>query len=390
MQQPTRFVGLDVHRDSIVAAVFAPLGEAIDTVVLPHETVKLRAFFARLQKEHSVVAAYEAGGFGFGLMRAMASWGVPCIVAAPSLIPSRPGDLVKTDRRDARKIGSALRAHQLVAVHVPSEGEERVRSLVRARESLQRDVHVSQQRVLKLLQLRGISYREGKRWTAKFMAWLKQAPLEGHDRRVLDTHLAQRALNVQLRDDLAREIERVSTDEGFWARRAVLRLRCLHAVDTTTAMTLVAEIVDASRFSSPRSLMSYAGLTPSEFSSGDSVRRGGITRAGSGRLRRIVIEAAWHYRFPPRKSPNPRWEGQDAQTIAFAQRAHARLHARLARLRDRKDAKTAVTAVAREFLGFVWALMREEPGLLVSARPDSTDRRRRRGTTGGTLAAPMR
>ena len=332
-----------------------------------------------------------AGGCGYGLKRALDAAGVPCDVIAPSLIPRKPGDRVKTDKRDAELLARAYRAGDLTVVHTPSEAEEKVRSLVRAREALQRDLHVCQQRILKFLLLRGLAFREGKNWGTKFMAWLGALEWEGADRVVMETHLAQRTLLVHLRDGLDREVERASVDEAFWARDAVARVRCLHGVDTLSAMTLATEIVDATRFASPRHLMNFVGLTPSEHSSGDTVRKGGISKAGNSRVRRILIEAAWHFRFPPRMRLNPRWEGQAPEVVAFAQKAHARLHARYRRLVERKKSNVAVTAIARELVGFVWALLRDEPELL-RARPKIPQRhfRRRGGTTGGILVAPMR
>ena len=391
MPKPTRFAGLDVHRDTIVVALLGPEGPTLDLRVLPHDLRKVKSYFAKVSRGHVVQACYEAGGCGYGLKRALDAAGVPCDVIAPSLIPRRPGDRVKTDRRDAELLARALRAGQLTAVHTPSEEEERVRSLVRARQGLQRDLHVCQQRILKFLLLRGFAFRLGKNWGTRFMSWLGSLEWEGADRLVMETHLAQRTLLLQLRDGLDREVERVSVDETFWARGAVARLRCLHGVDTLSAMTLATEIVDASRFASPRHLMNFVGLTPSEHSSGGTVRQGAISKAGNPRLRRILVEAAWHYQFPPRRQPSPRWEGQAPEVVAYAQKAHARLHVRFRRLHVRKKSNVAVTAIARELVGFVWALLRDEPELL-RARPTTprADFRRRRGTTGGILVAPMR
>lgn len=392
MAKPIRFVGLDVHKDSITLAVAGLQGPVEQVAQHPHDLEKVQRYLSKLAQKGEIRVCYEAGGCGYGLQRKLAKAGIACDVIAPSLVPTCAGDRRKTDKRDAVKLVLALRAGQLTPVRVPSEEEERIRALVRARESLRIDVHSVQQEILKFLLLRGLAYR-GKNWGTRFWTWFNQLPWKPIEKHIIDAHLAHRTTLVQLLANTAREVETQAMAKSFWGREAVGRLRCLHGFDTLTAMTVVSEIVDATRFGSPRSMMSFLGLTASEYSSGESIRHGGITKAGNSRVRRVLIEAAWQYRHPPRRKPNPRWEGQRDDVTAYAQKAHVRLHRRYRKLQERKGGKIAVAAIARELVGFVWALMRDEPALLRDRNSRTSTQesgRRRRGSTGATLAAPMR
>lgn len=370
MAEFTRYAGLDVHKENVSIAMAGPVGPVTVIQELPHHLPKLERFFRKALKDGPITACYEAGGCGYGLQRAMTSWGVTCHVVAPSLIPRAAGRRVKTDRLDAIKLMESLRAGVLTPVHVPSEAEERVRGLVRARDAARVSMHRVQQQILKFLLLRGLRHPDGKAWTAEFCAWLNTLNLESLDKRVLDLYVAQRTLLTQTLSDLDKEVEALSTSEKFWARDAVARLRCLHGIDTLSAMVLATEIVDARRFESPRQLMSYVGLVVSEYSSGSSVKRGGITKTGNRRMRRILIEAGWSYRYPPKRTRSARWRGQSAETVAFALRAHVRLHDRFVKLCARKNSTVAVTAVARELVGFVWAMMRNEPDVRRALTPE--------------------
>ena len=369
MPDSTRFVGLDVHRDSVAIAVAPLVGPIEDSTELPHQLPRLRRYFERLLKAGPVRACYEAGGCGYGLQRAMTSWGVVCEVIAPSLIPRRPGDRVKTDRRDAIMLATAYRRGDLAPVRVPSPEEERVRGLTRAREAFKNDVHESKQHVLKFLQLRGIVYREGKKaWTKRFRAWLEQVrpTLDPLDARVLAAYLSSLSHKETLRAALDAEVERVAQTRPY--AEQVSRLRCLRGVDTLSALSLAVEIGDASRFDTPRRLMGYLGLNVSEHSSGGSTRRGAITKAGNTRCRRLLVEAAWHYRHRPAPSAAilARREGQSPEVLGSAARADDRLHRRFAALLERMPAQKAVVAVARELVGFVWAHMVGTPHALAA------------------------
>ena len=365
MAQSTLFVGMDVHQDTVTVAVL-PEGakEPEDSRQLPHDLPKIRKLFARLSKRGPVQACYEASGCGYVLQRALAKWGVACEVIAPSLIPQRSGDRRKTDKRDAAKLARLYRAGELTAIRIPDEAEEQVRSLVRCRETLTREILKSRHYVLKLLLARGRVYRAGSNWTQAHWAWLRKVELEGADAITLRTYLELLEFKLIQRDTLDREIEEIAFSDAY--EQAVGRLRCLRGVDTLTAMTLVCEIGDIRRFASPRQLMGYLGLTVSETSSGGVERRGGITKAGNARARRVLVEAAWHYRYPPRSSRGlrRRQEGQPSDVIAHAWRAHKRLHKKFEALVYRMAPSRAVVAVAREMVGFVWALLHNEPGVL--------------------------
>jgi transposase len=336
---------------------------------MAHHLPKLRKFFEKLLAGGPVRACYEAGGCGYVLQRALTSWGVPCEVIAPSLIPKKPGDRRKTDERDARSLATLYRSGLLTPVHVPTQDEERVRGLTRARETFTRDIHVSKQHVLKFLQLRGHVFDGGKKaWTNVFRAWLLNLipTLHPLDQAVLRSYLSILEQKELLRTGLDQKIQAVSMEEPY--AQPVARLRCLRGIDTLTAVSLVAEIGDIRRFETPRRLMGYLGLTVSEHSSGDTERRGGITKAGNTRCRRLLVEAAWNYRHAARHSEKirKRREGQPPDALASAVRAEERLHQRFVRLLERMPSQKAVTAVARELAGFVWAQLQGTPEALMA------------------------
>lgn len=363
------FVGIDVHKESIsVAALRGWDPEFHDEARMPNDMVKVRRYFIRLRRGGPVRACYEAGGCGYVLERELAKLGVECEVIAPSLIPKPRGARVKTDRRDARMLARLFRSGDLTPIHVPSEAEESLRELVRLRDTVRREVHRSKQYVLKLLQRHDLrcSHRS---WTVSFWKWLRGLELSGFTGEVLGHHLA--LLDAKLLQ-LAAVDARL---EAVWQqddrlRGPVSRLRCLRGIDTLSALVLATEVVDVRRFPTARHMMSWVGLGVSESSSGEEQRRGGITKAGNGQCRRILIEAAWHARHRPavNKSLAQRQADQDPLVVAHARRAMHRLHKRSRSLGLRKDGKTTVVAVARELVGFVWALLHEDPALLIAPR----------------------
>ncbi len=368
MAESTLYVGIDLHQRSVTMAVLCGDASQCESVQeMPTDLVKLRRYFARLLARGAPVrACYEASGCGYVLQRALTKWGVHCDVIAPSLIPVRPGDRRKTDRRDAVKLARHYRAGELVAVRVPDETEERVRALVRCRETLTREILRSRHYVLKLLQARGIVYPGGKHWTKAHWAWLRALEMPEQDKETLATYMALLDFKIELRRGCDARIERAAQGPAYAERVALLR--CLRGIDTLSAMTLVTEIGDVRRFASPRRLMGYLGLTASEYSSGESERRGGITKAGNSRCRRVLVEAAWHYRHSPALSAGlrERQAGQPPDVLAHAWRAQRRLHARYVRLTLRMAPAKAAVALARELTGFVWALLRREPSLLLA------------------------
>ena len=365
MAQSTLFVGMDVHQDSVTVSLLPEeAGGPEDTRTLPHDLAKIRKYFGRLSKRGPVRACYEASGCGYVLQRALARQGIACEVIAPSLIPQRAGDRRKTDRRDAVKLARLYRAGELTPIRIPDEAQEQVRSLVRCRETLTREILKSRHYIMKFLLTRGLAYRAGRNWTQAHWAWLRKLKLDGPDATTLRTYLELLEYKLVQRETLDKEIEEIAFSGAY--RKPVGRLRCLRGVDTLTAMTLVCEIGDVRRFASPRQLMGYLGLTVSEMSSGGVERRGGITKAGNARARRVLVEAAWHYRYPARRSRtlDKRQEGQPPSIVSYSWRAQKRLHKRFHSLVYRMAPSKAVVAIARELVGFVWALLHDDPALL--------------------------
>ena len=311
-----------------------------------------------------VVACYEAGPGGFALQRQLEAAGIECRVIAPALIPRRPGDRVKTDRRDARKLAELLRADLLTAVHPPTIDQEAVCDLCRAREDAVTDRTRARHRLAKLLLRRGIAY-DGRNWTLRHRRWLLTLRFEHPAAQAtFDDYLrALEGVEERLRT-LEQELAASACAASDDYREAVGLLRCFRGVDTVTALTVLAELGDVTRFGSARQLMSYLGLTPSEYSSGARQRRGPITKTGNSHVRRILVESAWHYRHPPRvgRELHNRREGQPGWAVVLADRAQARLYRRHRRLTGNgKPSVVANTAVARELAGYLWAVLRRIP-----------------------------
>lgn len=358
------WVGLDVHKDSITAAVFRGRDpEPLRVDRMPNDAKRIRRYFERLQQEGEPRACYEASGAGYVLQRMLLEWGVPCELAAPSLIPRRPGEHRKTDRRDTIKIARDFRDGRLVLIHIPTEEEERVRDLVRCRETFQREILKSRHYILKFLRRRGFIYREGTHWTTRHMIWIRQVLKPGQlaqeDRIVLGEYLTLLEYKLQRRDDLDARIEALALTPRY--QPVVDRIGCFRGLKTQAAMVLATELGDLRRFESPRQLMAYLGLVPSEHSSGDRRRLGAITKAGNTRVRHVLIQAAWHYRKRPAVGPalRRRQQGQDPAVIAHAWKCQHRLYKLFHRLASRKPKQVAATAVAREMVGFLWAVLRD-------------------------------
>jgi transposase len=307
-----------------------------------------------------VRATYEAGPTGYGLARELARRGVQCVVAAPSKIPRAAGDRVKTDRRDAEHLVRLLLAGKLHPVRVPGPEEEALRDLVRAREAVRADLMRCRHRLSKLLLRHGIRFDDGQAWTQRHRDWLAEValPWSAAQATMLDAQGAIDAL-AHRRDALDREIVALLPTSP-WAGQ-VARLRCLRGIDTLTAVGLCAEIGDFERFAKAEQLMSYVGLVASETTTGQKRRLGAITKTGSGHARRLLVEAAWHYRPQPRvgKALADRHDGQPAEAIAIAWSAQQRLHRTWTRLEQRAKRRTIIAvAVARELTGFCWAITR--------------------------------
>ncbi len=358
------WIGMDVHKDSVMLAVYVDDSKEPELVeALPNDLRKLKRFFDRWSRRGEIRTCYEASGAGYVLHREITAWGYHCDIVAPSLIPVRPGDRRKHDRKDAKQIGRLYRSGELVAIRIPSAAEEQVRDLVRCRQTFQREILRSRHHVTKFLARRGFVFRQGTNWTQKHRVWLgallQNDRLGPQDRSVFSEYLALLDYKISRREDLDDQIETLAFSDTY--KPLVDRLRCFRGVDTLAAMTLVTEIGDWRRFERPGQLMAYLGLVPREHSSGDRTRRGSITKAGNSRCRHILVQAAWHYRLRPAvgKELKKRHQGQPPGVIAHAWKSQHRLHKLYHRIGNRKSSQVAVVAVARELVGFLWAVMRE-------------------------------
>ena len=355
------YVGLDVHKESISVAVLEPEGRLVSWTCGGDGTAidKLARQLRKLDGE--VRCCYEAGPCGYELQRRFAAVGVPCQVVAPSLTPVKPGARVKTDRRDARKLAELLRGGLLTEVAPPTPEQEAGRDLCRARAAVVGDLTRNRHRLTKWLLRRGLRH-DGRNWTAGHRQWLRGLRFEYLADQVVfdDLLVAIEVLEARVAG-LNAKLEEVAQSEPW--REPVGWLRCFKGIDTVLALTIVAELHGIERFSSPRELMSYLGLTPSEDSSGPRQRRGPITKAGNQHVRRALIEAAWAYRCRPNCGAvlRRRREGQPGWVVATADKAQLRLHRRYKALTGRgKPSNKAVTAVARELAGFLWAVLRPQ------------------------------
>jgi transposase len=360
MAKAKSLVGLDVHAARIVAAVLDAETGQLTFFGLTGESEKAAGFCAGLPRP--VRVAYEAGPTGYGLARELAKRRVECVVAAPSKIPRASGDRVKTDRRDAELLVRLLLAGKLHAVRVPGAEEEALRDLVRAREQVRVDLMRSRHRLSKLLLRHGIRFEDGHAWTERHRAWLNGIVLQwpAAQATLFDIRGAIDALTHR-RDALERQI--VSTLPRSPWREQVGLLRCLRGVDTLTAVGLCAEVGDFQRFARAEQLMSYLGLVPSENTTGQQRRLGSITKSGSAHARRLLVEAAWHYRPRPTlgKTLTERQADQPPAAVAIAWTAQQRLHRTWTRLEQRGKRRTIIAvAVARELTGFVWAITQIE------------------------------
>ena len=356
------WVGLDAHKSSINVAMYLPGSDKPVEWQLANEAGGVRRMVRKVERQApgEVRFCYEAGPCGYSLQRQITEAGAAsCMVVAPSLIPRKPGERIKTDRRDARKLGQLFRAGLLTEVHPPTEENEAARDLCRAREDVREDLMRCRHRLGKLLLRRGISYAPGKRaWTQGHRAWLRGLRFERtYDQAVLDEYLLAIEQLEERLHGLDDRILQLSQDPQY--AEPVGALRCFRGIDTITATIIVTELYSFGRFTSPRGLMAFLGLVPSEHSSSDSRRQGGITKAGNGHVRRVLVEAAWHYRHRPSiTSLKGRREGQPARVVTIADKAMQRLHRRFNRMTAKgiPSNKVAV-AIARELVGFVWAAL---------------------------------
>lgn len=355
-----RYVGMDVDVDKIAAAVLeVGGGQAVEERMLVNRPSAVRKYFESLVQEGEVHACYEAGCFGFTLHRQLTQMGVQCMVAAPGLIPKRPSDRVKTDRRDAHSLARLLRSGDLTAVNVPTEGDEAVRDWLRMYEDTKGDLKKAKQRVLHFLLRHGIRYRDSTNWTGKHRAWLKTLQL---GEPIAQETLMEYLYHIgELEEKCARmkqRMEEIAQESKY--ELPVRTLKAFKGIQTLIGVSLAAEVGDFRRFTDAEQFMAYLGLVPSEHSSGGKRRLGGITKAGNSHLRKLLIEAAWHYRsyHPTSVRLMKRREGLPQPLISYANRAGRRLAKKYQRLVFRgKRPQVAATAVARELCGFLWGAM---------------------------------
>jgi transposase len=316
---------------------------------------KLTAKYGRL------TFCYEAGPTGYGLYRQIESLGHACMVIAPSLIPKKPGDRVKTNRRDALNLVKLLRAGELTAVWVPDRRHEAMRDLTRARGAAVEDLRSKRQQVSAFLLRQSLHYAGKKTWTKAHMNWLASQKLEHPEQRIAFEELLLAMRQAQERIERLEQAIRAGLPDWSLAE-VVTALMAMRGIDLISATTFLAEIGDLSRFRTARELMAYLGLVPSEESTGDTVKRGSITKAGNRRARHILVECSWSYRHPPRVGRKKREKVSAAPRAVreIAWKAQCRLSARYRALTRRgKLNNVAITAVARELAGFIWAISRE-------------------------------
>jgi transposase len=364
VKQVTTYVGVDAHKKDLFVAMLVGDGPTPVTWQLPNEANAVRRLVRKLERDAPgpVRVCYEAGPCGYALQRQVATARVSCQVIAPALIPRKPGERIKTNRRDARKLAELFRAGLLTEVRPPTPEEEAVRDLCRARDDAREDLQRSRHRLGKLLLRRGLHY-VGRNWTQGHRRWIGSLEwAQPAERVVVDDyllaidHLESRLIELDAR------LAEIAQTEPY--RERVGWLRCFRGIDTLTAILILAELHDFRRFQSPRALMAYVGLVPGEDSTGEKHRRGRITRTGNALVRRLLVETAWHYQHRPSigVALTRRRKGQPGRVIAIADKAQQRLCRRFRRLMEQhKPAPKVAVAIARELAGFLWAALQPAP-----------------------------
>jgi transposase len=360
MKNVTTYVGIDAHKKDLFVAMLVGTQATPVTWTLPNEPNAVRRLIRKLEREAPgpVRACYEAGPCGYALQRQMTTTRVACQVIAPALIPRKPGERVKTNTRDARKLAELHRAGLLTEVRPPTPEDEAVRDLCRARDDAREDLQRAHHRLGKLLLRRGLHFN-GRNWTKVHRRWIDSLEWTHAPERVVvdDYLLAIDHVEARLIELDARLTALAQTDPY---REPVGWLRCFRGIDTLTAILILAELHDFRRFQSPRALMAFLGLVPGEDSTGEKQRRGRITRTGNALVRRLLVETAWHYQHRPSVGValTRRRTGQPTRVIAIADKAQQRLCRRFRRLAEQhKPAPKIVVAIARELAGFLWAAL---------------------------------
>ena len=363
MQTTRSFVGMDVHKATISISIAEDgrNGPVRFLGVIPNTPEEIAKMAKRLSRHGELDFCYEAGGCGYGIYRQLTALGHRCMVVATSMIPRKPGERIKTDRRDSQKLAILHRSGDLTPVWVPDATHEALRDLVRARVDATMHLMRARQQLLAFLLRHGRSYTIGKNWTQRHRSWLAGQTFELPVHRIVFQDYVEAVWAAQERRDTL--IDRIAEMVSTWSLGPLVEaLRGLRGIDMISAATFIATTGDLSRFDSPRLLMGYLGLVPSEHSSGGNIRRGGITKTGNREARRMLIEAAWSYRYPARVAK------EKAEILVrlpkiirdIAWKAQTRLCARYRSLIAKgKKPTVVVAALARELAGFVWAIGQE-------------------------------
>lgn len=366
MNEHSTWVGIDDHKMSLtIAHVGGAVGVEPIRRSIPNEDKALRRYFRRLAREQGsdeLRVCYEAGPNGFSLKRRLEALGLATVVVvAPSLTPRRSGRSVKTDNRDAADLARLYRSGELTEIAVPDEDDEAARDLGRTYHQVRQEIMRKRHHILKFLVRRGRIFRDGRHWTIKHRQWLKGQRWDHWMDEISYGELLVGLGELEERQGrLAGALQRL-VEQSPWRETAAV-LRCFHGIDTQAAAVLATEVFDVRRFSHPRQLMSYLGLTPCVMQTGESERHGAISKTGNRHVRFLLGQIAWHYRHRPAvgQKLRQRREGQPAWAIAIADRAQRRLYQRYRQLLQRgKPAQKAVTAVARELIAFIWEVMVE-------------------------------
>lgn len=360
MRESTNWIGFDEDASKIVVArVVGYEQKARERFTVEFNDRGLRELVRRLKKlEGEVRCVYEAGGSGYEIYRYLRQHDLWCEIAAPSLTPRKPGDRVKTNRRDAEKLAVLHRGGELTMICVPDQARESLRDLVRGREDAQQDLLRQRNRLTKLLYRRGLRHGDGRRWTRAYWRWLRALRVQdGHLQKVIDESILaiEHAVERLARFDVA--VQAAAKEEAY--APMVRRLMAFRGIGVLTAMSIITELGDLRRFTQANKLMAAVGVTPSEFSTGSHERRFGITKTGNAHLRYLLVEAAWQARHRPsgRGAIVKRRADLPPAVVEIARRCEQRLHRKYTRMIGRgKPSSKAAVAVAREMLGFIWAV----------------------------------